>query len=251
LKSILGGALVALLLSVAAHAQIAGPVQHRELPACTDTSGQHLNYNATAGTFVCGTTAPTGSAGVGLWGQTISTTPTQTSTGLTSAANFSTYSVSNNAAGITITNSSTTAGLGYIYKAAPATPYSITALVAYSGVVGNFVTCGIGWANAGLSSTQLMWEEYESGWALGDSVTSQKATYHGGIAWLKIYDDGTNIHEYGSLDGVNWFQYYTVAKSSGSLGASGYANVIFGMNTNLSGSAGSFCTMLSFAQGTS
>jgi hypothetical protein len=49
--------------------------------------------------------------------------------------------------------------------------------------------------------------------------------------WIGLYDDGTNIHIQTSSDSVHWVDYYTVSKASGYLGASGYSNIVFYVDT--------------------
>lgn len=44
-----------LFVAVGAIAAPVGPIDYRVMPACLDTAGQHLNYNATTGAFDCGT----------------------------------------------------------------------------------------------------------------------------------------------------------------------------------------------------
>ncbi|MBB2156861.1 hypothetical protein HLH33_11160 [Gluconacetobacter diazotrophicus] len=46
----------ALALAAPARAQVVGPVSHRDVPACPDSGGNHLNYQPATGVFSCGTT---------------------------------------------------------------------------------------------------------------------------------------------------------------------------------------------------
>jgi hypothetical protein len=66
--------------------------------------------------------------------------------------------------------------------------------------------------------------------------------------WMQIRDDGTNVFFKASTDGVNFSTLYTVAKSSGFLGASGYSNVIFFINA-ASAAIDTIGTLLSWTQG--
>lgn len=45
--------------------------------------------------------------------------------------------------------------------------------------------------------------------------------------WLKLKNDGTNMYEYYSYDGVTWVQAFTAALSGFFLGATGYNQVCF------------------------
>ena len=48
-----------LIVAFGAMAAPVGPVPFSAVTNCTDTSGQHLNYTASTGAFVCGTSTPT------------------------------------------------------------------------------------------------------------------------------------------------------------------------------------------------
>ncbi len=55
MKKLLLVLLLLLLLAAPAFAQSPiGPVQYQAVPACLDTGGQHLNYNLSTATFLCG-----------------------------------------------------------------------------------------------------------------------------------------------------------------------------------------------------
>jgi hypothetical protein len=48
--------------------------------------------------------------------------------------------------------------------------------------------------------------------------------------WFGLHDDGTNVYWEISWDGANYFPLYSVAKSAGYLGSSGYSNIFFGIS---------------------
>jgi hypothetical protein len=178
--------------------------------------------------------------GTGMYRQVMSDTPTSASTGLTSWLNQGSASVSDSAVGMCIDTptSGTSANLTGRYKAAPTAPYTITILVAATRYSNTFNGVGIGWYD-GTAKLHLL--SYQLNGALPylivnkwDNVTTFNAAdltsslnAFAQPIWLQIADDGTNVIFRFSQDGLNFNTLFTVAKSSGFLGASGYSNVIF------------------------
>jgi hypothetical protein len=76
-------------------------------------------------------------------------------------------------------------------------------------------------------------------------VTSASNGYSQPI-WLQLKDDGTNVSFAFSQDGANFLTLFSVAKSSGFLGASGYNQVIFFVNP--SGASNTIGTLMSWTQ---
>src|SRR5207244_4507278 len=83
----------------------------------------------------------------GLYHQVMSATPTTSSTGLTSWLNQGSATVTDSAVGIDITapSSGGAANITGRFLAAPAAPYTFTALVAATRNSNNFNGVGIGW----------------------------------------------------------------------------------------------------------
>lgn len=211
------------------------------------TSGQILETQGTGANpkWISG-----GSGGSGLYSGIMSATPTSTMTGLTNLVGTG-AAIANTAAGQRISG---TASAGAYTTTVPATPYSITALIAAQG--GSVPE--MGWTD--LTKYQFMYPNPGSSTATFGQINVQSnsnlttfaatnATFSNGfplrLLWMKIRDDGTNVTWFVSVDGVNFQQIYTVAKSSGYLGASGYSHIIVGPL----GSAGDNVIM-SWTQGT-
>jgi hypothetical protein len=128
------------------------------------------------------------------------------------------------------------------YKTAPATPYTVTALIGATRVSNNYSGVGIGWFdgatklhtihyvlnNGGAPFFQVnKWTGYNS--FAGVDFTSSFNGFSQPI-WLQLKDDGTNVSFGFSQDGANFLTVFSVAKSSGYLGASGYNKLIFYVN---------------------
>lgn len=149
-------------------------------------------------------------------------------------------------------NTGSTPSVIGITTAAPSTPYTITAALAYS------YTCGantgnqgcIGWAQGTSGTTGSTKAEalcytpcgaggfqqriIDATSATGGSfIVNQSAAYirssAGGLPWfVRISDDGTTVSFKISFDGIGYTTVYSVAKSSGFLGGSGYSRIFFG-----------------------
>jgi len=79
----------------------------------------------------------------------------------------------------------------------------------------------------------------------GIDFTSQLLAFSQPI-WLQLQDDGTNVSFAYSQDGANFLTLFSVAKSSGYLGASGYSQVLFFVNPR--GSSNTIATVMSWQQ---
>lgn len=171
----------------------------------------------------------------GLWSTILSATPTGVSTGLSTWVNQGTASTVDTSSGISIiAPSSSSANLRLLTAPAPSTPYSITALCSIGTTDTNFVAGGIGWYD-GTNKSQWMGQVHNSSWQIhvenwstptaGSAGTVASASIEADMIWLQIEDDGASIYCRWSRDGSNFTQLYTVAKSTGYLGASGYSNI--------------------------
>jgi hypothetical protein len=209
------------------------------VPAPSTSTGKYLKDDGSWATPANGT----GSGG--LWSQVLSTTPTTSTTLLanTLSSGGSGATISNMATGVYINNPG-----GYVAAyttAVPATPYSIVALV-----VGNNGTPALGWSDGTkvhciYSTTSNITVQRYSNVNTGstiDAAVGNSANLR--MQWYKIRDDGTNVTFYYSNDGVNFISAYTIAKSSGYLGSSGYSHIFAGP----AGGAGD-TAVLSWTQG--
>jgi hypothetical protein len=203
----------------------------------------------------------TSSAAGGLYNQIMSATPTQASTGLSGWLNQGSATTSNTATGLQVTGVS-----GQLWqvltKAVPATPYSITAEIqcfySANGVNGiGTIGGGIGWTDGtklhllALQNATLLVTKFTNAttFSANDFSNGNFPQYNFQYpTWLKIKDDGTNVVFYFSADGATFQQLFSVAKSAGFLGSSGYTTLVFGPNSN---GAASTCTLMSWTQGTS
>jgi hypothetical protein len=156
--------------------------------------------------------------------------------------NFGTGTTKNESSGkaiwIDATSSSTGTGIQYIYKAAPSTPYRVAMLV-QPELIGNDSWPYFGWRDSAgklhgvlVINGAFNVQRYS---APNTFVSQDAAKTIYGIAspyWIGLEDDGTNASIELSVDGVNFMTIYTVAKASGYLGSTGYANIMLGVRQN-------------------
>jgi hypothetical protein len=204
-----------------------------------------------------------GGGSTGLWSQVLSATPTAASTGLSTWLNQGSATTSDLATGMSITMpAGTGANVAARYKAAPGTPYTITALIALTSGNGdgtNNPLAGIGFTDG----TKLQWIAtllanvsnsfiQVNGQNTGTSAVSNQFSAQRqwpNPMWLRIADDGTNAIFSYSFDGVTFLTAYTIAKASGFLGGSGYTNVgLFVGGTNNNDGVNKTGTLLSWKQ---
>lgn len=169
---------------------------------------------------------------------------TQSGTGLSTWVHQNSATVSDTAAGMLISgHPGSGANISGLYKTAPSTPYTITAKLALTcAFPSSFPHTGIGWydGSAKLHLVDLVYDTtnqlYKVEVSQWNSTTSfdmdetNKPVVGAPNVWVQIADDGTNVSFGWSADGVNFVALYSVAKSSGFLGSSGYANVVFDVN---------------------
>jgi hypothetical protein len=183
-----------------------------------------------------------GGGGSGLWSPVLSAIPTLANTGLGTWLNQGGATANDRATGISISAPSNSGdAIRGRYKAAPATPYTIKALVGVTCSPANFNSAGIGWYD-GTNKSEILLLIYNGGWKLqivkmstptsnaGDDYGAQLVM--GNPLWMRIRDDGTTIDFGWSISGDDddFVTLYSVAKASGYLGAAGYSNVMFFAN---------------------
>jgi len=129
-------------------------------------------------------------------------------------------------------------------RAVPATPYRIAVAMAPRTVrfgAGSFSSQGIGWTDGTKFQTMNLFNNVGGSNRINvanfsdinNFVSEALAAYDTGNVspvnhiWMGLADDGTNITFQLSNDSVYWKNLYTVAKSSGYLGSSGYTDLVF------------------------
>lgn len=199
-------------------------------------------------------------AGGGLFSPILSAVPTAANTGLSNWQNQNGASVTDSVVGIALSAASNgnANNIRLRTKTAPATPYTVTGLVAMTPAdFSKFASLQFGWTDGTkIQAIELSQRETSPSPLLYinsySTVSAFNASHLAGTIstitfreWVQIEDDGTNIFFRWSADGVNFQTFYTVAKASGYLGSSGYSNIAFGINpygTALKG------TLLSYAE---
>lgn len=127
-----------------------------------------------------------------------------------------------------------------ITKAVPAAPYRVSMLIQFTSQAGNYSGYAWGFSDGTkfdvVRNTPSVPSSNEEQW----STSTSRAAFNGkntvyaqgcmvGGLWVSCRDDNTNIYCDASADGANWTTVYTVAKSSGYLGSSGYTNLFVGL----------------------
>lgn len=202
--------------------------------------------------------APAAGGGSGLYAPVLSTIPTSANTGLSTWGNQGSASVADTAVGVTITSPSAgaTDSWNIRHKTAPATPYTITGLVALTSMGATILRgVGMGWYDG--TKAQVMRLVFNGNAAPTlyvsneTTLTAFSANVVGPFSmvmnpcWMRLADNGTNITFSTSHDGVNFSLVYTVAKASGFLGSGGYSSIFFGVEANGETTYG---TLMSYAQ---
>lgn len=194
------------------------------------TSGYVLKSNGSG-------SDPAYSASNGFLTAAMTDIPTIANTGFSTWLNQGTATISDSSVGLCLADLGTPGlQIRMRYKAAPSTPYTMTAGFTVLGA-GNGDYCGLGFYN-GTDKLHVFGLNYFSGWSFlvgkFNSVTSYNSndTSAGGqnsplLNFIRIGDDGTNVTFDFSADGVNFMNIQTTAKSAAWLGSSGYTNVGF------------------------
>jgi hypothetical protein len=189
-----------------------------------------------------GTITITASGGpTGLYSQVMSATPTSAGIGLTNWLNQGSATVTDSAVGIAMALPAAGSGTHITgrFMASPTPPYKITALIAAMRNSGSTNQVGLGWydgsnklhllayaTNAG-GAPYLFVGKFNSTTSFSAFDMQSNTNAFAQPIWLQIQDDGTNVSFSFSQDGANFLQLFTVAKSSGWLGATGYNDIIF------------------------
>jgi hypothetical protein len=165
---------------------------------------------------------------------------TQANTGLSTWLNQVDSTVADTAQGMAITSPAKNVAadaLRILKKAAPATPYTITAKVKLNAITANFFGVGIGWRDSATGKLETLM--LDTGTAMrfltqrfsALNTVASETSYATSMAvhelWMRIADDGTNRVMSASLDGLNFILLDSTAKAAAYLGAAGYVEVFF------------------------
>jgi len=118
-------------------------------------------------------------------------------------------------------------GLRIRKKAAPATPYTITAFMAFNTYPQNYNSVGLCFRESSSGKLHTFGVTYSGNLYLGstkwNSETSFGSDYANqpavptgimrGAGWIRIGDDGTNRKCWYSSDGKTWLQYHTISRT--------------------------------------
>ena len=207
--------------------------------------------------------APSGGGGSGLYSSVLSGTPTSAGTGLTTWLNQGSATVADSDAGICV-NAPSANSFNFVgrYKAAPSTPYTVTALVALTTVpAGHAPSAALGWYDGSdkLHTIGLLNNTGSAHWTIEVDKASGPTSFSaadfststqgivGPQCWLQIEDDGTDVYFRFSNDGANFLEVFSVAKSSGYLGSDGYSNIIFGGSSDNEDGKNCLMSLLSYS----
>jgi hypothetical protein len=158
--------------------------------------------------------------------------------GFTSWDNQGTATLVDNAVGSTLLQPTSTGHvLEAVYKTAPSTPYTATALFIFPfpPAIGGGSGFFFGWRSSagafdGFTSNpsginHTTWSSHSS----YASYTSILGAFTQPM-WCSLTDNGTTVTMACSADGANFTTIFSVAKSSGYLGATGYNQIAIGMD---------------------
>ncbi len=212
---------------------------------------------AAGATGATGATGAAGAAGASAWPGVTLTRPV-----LASFTNHNpgTATIIDTGAGIYITDAASAGQVIHsLYVAAPATPYTFTALVQPLLQNTNNSSMGIGFRSSAGKYQFIAYEGGAGGSGISIMCFDDDATFNSRATnigwplantplWLRITDDGTNVKFFMSPNGVNFVQLYTVAKASGFLGATGYNQCCFFFNPNAPGATILAAAFLSWLQ---
>jgi hypothetical protein len=206
------------------------------------TAGQGMTIANGSGSI---TIAANGSeAGNGLYRRILSATPTSAATGLTNWLNQGSAVVSDSTVGVCIDapTSGAASNVTGRYRAAPSAPYTIKALIAATRNSTSSNGVGIGWYDGTAKLHVISYtinvnalpiievNKWNSVTSFNASDFTSSPNAFAQPIWLQVQDDGTTVSFAFSQDGIDFLTVFSVAKSGGFLGASGYGNVILFVN---------------------
>lgn len=170
-----------------------------------------------------------GSAGTGLFSAFMSGRPTIAGTGLSNLIGSSPVQV-DTPAGVYLSQTGANGPVEYT-STVPTAPYSVTALLATNYPTG---VPSLGWTNGTamhfiyVSGSKIVVQSNNniSSWVSTNAALS--GSFNPRLTWLRISDDGARVSFQYSSDGFNFITVYSVLKSAGFLGSSGYSHIMTG-----------------------
>jgi len=170
--------------------------------------------------------------------------------------------IADSSAGIVIADNASNDNWRMAVQAVPSTPYSFVFLLAIYLQPLNYNQAGVIFRDSSTGKLQvftlrlvngpitIVVNNFSSPTAFAAAPASVPNNFGSGLWFFKVRDDGTNVTYSFGIDGVNWSQIYTVAKSAGYLGSSGYNQIGFGLDPASGGTGVDMVTCLHMAQGT-
>ncbi len=192
-------------------------------------------------------------ASTALYAGVATAAPTSASTGLSTWGNQSSAVVTDGETGLIISGATSTNNISIRYKAVPALPYTIDVLIERFSLDGNTNGALFGWydgtkieavalyGNVQIQVYVLDYATLASGAGAANIRYTAASVVQNPLQWFRINDDNAGNITISSLPFGSTgpaITLYTVAKSSGYLGSSGYANVFFGVNRHVAYMAG-------------
>lgn len=194
------------------------------------------------GTSIVFCDLPASATGAGPFGPLVLPVPTQANTGLLTWINQGSATLTQAPNGLAMTQPGHSGDTWSLLSlSAPNAPYAFSGVLSFTTSVANYTQAGVGWYNSANGNMQML----EIGWngALQATVeewnsptsynsTNASGTWLSNLLGFKIRDDGTNVYFDTSADGSAFNNIYTIAKSSGFLGGTGYNTLVWGIDAN-------------------
>lgn len=201
------------------------------------TAGTNISLSGSTGNVTINNTLI---GGAGLWSGLI-TIPTMAGSGLNTWDNQASAVETDSPVGMSFTapTNSSAHKLNTLYKSAPSTPYTATFLV----LQGLYLTSGVYCYFLGWRSSTGKYDGilacfrdaiYTTHWSAATTLAAdtdiETMLDPSPPLWWQLSDDGTTAIISLSMDGVNFAPFYTITKSTGYLGATGYNQIAFGID---------------------